>query len=87
MARLRAGKHVTEEVHALMKERANIEEDYGKRLTKLAKTFSPKEEIGWVLLLYTSMRCYLFEMNCGIDFEYLMIVELFVTHWMWFDRK
>ncbi|KAI8849937.1 hypothetical protein BC829DRAFT_174639 [Chytridium lagenaria] len=46
MGRMRQGKHVSEEVHALLKERAAIEEDYGKRLTKLAKSFSPREEIG-----------------------------------------
>ncbi|KAJ3207378.1 hypothetical protein HDU67_007520, partial [Dinochytrium kinnereticum] len=46
MARMRQGKHVSEEIHALLKERASIEEDYGKRLTKLAKSFSPREEIG-----------------------------------------
>ncbi|KAJ3326517.1 hypothetical protein HDU76_012862 [Blyttiomyces sp. JEL0837] len=46
MNRMRAGKHVSEEVHALLKERASIEEDYGKRLAKLAKTFSTREEIG-----------------------------------------
>lgn len=47
MGRMRQGKHVCEEVHAMLKERASIEEEYGKRLGKLAKTFSPKEEIGY----------------------------------------
>ncbi|KAJ3080865.1 hypothetical protein HK102_002755, partial [Quaeritorhiza haematococci] len=46
MARMRAGKHVCEEVHTLLKERASIEEEYGRRLAKLAKTFDPREEIG-----------------------------------------
>ncbi|KAJ1535775.1 hypothetical protein HK405_015522, partial [Cladochytrium tenue] len=46
MGRLRAGKHVTEELIALFKERASIEEDYSKRLTKLAKTFDTSEEGG-----------------------------------------
>ncbi|KAJ3282045.1 hypothetical protein HK104_011122 [Borealophlyctis nickersoniae] len=46
MARMRAGKHVAEEVHQMLKERALIEEDYGKRLKKLSKAFNPKEEIG-----------------------------------------
>ncbi|KAJ3410318.1 hypothetical protein HDV05_003898 [Chytridiales sp. JEL 0842] len=46
MARMKAGKHVTDEVISMLKERANIEEDYGKRLTKLAKAFNPREESG-----------------------------------------
>ncbi|TPX68606.1 hypothetical protein SpCBS45565_g03000 [Spizellomyces sp. 'palustris'] len=46
MGRMRQGKHVSEEVHAMLKERATIEEEYGRRMHKLAKTFSPKEEIG-----------------------------------------
>ncbi|KAI9090822.1 hypothetical protein DFS34DRAFT_341120 [Phlyctochytrium arcticum] len=46
MSRMRSGKHVCEEVHAMLKERATIEEEYGKRLSKLSRTFSPKEEIG-----------------------------------------
>ncbi|KAJ3125064.1 hypothetical protein HK098_000621 [Nowakowskiella sp. JEL0407] len=44
--RLRQGKHICEQVLTLVKERAAIEEDYAKKLAKLAKTFSPKEEIG-----------------------------------------
>ncbi|KAI8999395.1 hypothetical protein BC832DRAFT_207169 [Gaertneriomyces semiglobifer] len=46
MTRMRQGKHVCQEVHDMLKERASLEEDYGKRLNKLAKSFSPKEEIG-----------------------------------------
>ncbi|KAJ3034345.1 hypothetical protein HDV00_005178 [Rhizophlyctis rosea] len=46
MVRMKVGKHTSEEVQALFKERAAIEEDYGKRLKKLAKTFNAKEEIG-----------------------------------------
>ncbi|KAJ3037393.1 hypothetical protein HK097_003526, partial [Rhizophlyctis rosea] len=46
MTRMKVGKHTSEEVQALFKERAAIEEDYGKRLKKLAKTFNAKEEIG-----------------------------------------
>ncbi|KAI8913016.1 hypothetical protein DFJ77DRAFT_466360 [Powellomyces hirtus] len=46
MARMKQGKHVCEEVHAMLKERAAIEDDYGKRMAKLSKSFSPKEEIG-----------------------------------------
>ncbi|TPX35207.1 hypothetical protein SmJEL517_g02349 [Synchytrium microbalum] len=46
MSRLRSGKHVSEELASMLKERASIEEDYGKRLAKLTKTYSAKEEIG-----------------------------------------
>ncbi|TPX48106.1 hypothetical protein SeLEV6574_g02234 [Synchytrium endobioticum] len=46
MSRMRAGKHVGEDLALMLKDRASIEEDYGKKLAKLAKTFSPKEEIG-----------------------------------------
>lgn len=46
MSRLRAGKHVCEELYAFLKERASIEEEYGRRLAKLTKNFNPKEEIG-----------------------------------------
>ncbi|KAI8917469.1 hypothetical protein BC831DRAFT_484696 [Entophlyctis helioformis] len=46
LARMKQGKHLSEEVHALLRERANIEEDYGKRMSKLAKTFNPKDEHG-----------------------------------------
>ncbi|KAI8914485.1 hypothetical protein EDD86DRAFT_186441, partial [Gorgonomyces haynaldii] len=45
-ARMKQGKHVSEEVFNLMKERASIEEEYGKRLSKLAKNFATKEELG-----------------------------------------
>lgn len=48
MGRMKAGKHVCEEVQVLLKERAAIEEEYGKRLKKLAKSFNPKEEIGYI---------------------------------------
>ncbi|KAJ3153792.1 hypothetical protein HDU86_005125 [Geranomyces michiganensis] len=46
MARMKQGKHVCEEVHAMLKERATIEDEYGKRMAKLAKSFNPREEIG-----------------------------------------
>eukprot|EP00842_Homolaphlyctis_polyrhiza_P001961 jgi/Hompol1/2766/HPOL_001548-RA len=46
LARMKQGKHLSEEVHTMLKERANMEEDYGKRLSKLAKTFNPKDELG-----------------------------------------
>jgi hypothetical protein len=34
------------EVQSLLKERSLIEEEYGKKLAKLAKNFTPTEEIG-----------------------------------------
>ncbi|KAI8826736.1 uncharacterized protein EV422DRAFT_511218 [Fimicolochytrium jonesii] len=46
MGRMKQGKHVCEELHLMLKERAAIEEDYGKRMAKLAAKFNPKEEIG-----------------------------------------
>ncbi|KAJ3068989.1 hypothetical protein HDU98_007915 [Podochytrium sp. JEL0797] len=44
--RMKNGKHVTAEVVQLFKERAAIEEEFGKRLAKLAKAFTTAEEIG-----------------------------------------
>ncbi|KAI8812361.1 hypothetical protein BJ742DRAFT_793886 [Cladochytrium replicatum] len=44
--RLRQGKHICNELLTLVKERAAIEEDYGKRLAKVAKAFVTKEEMG-----------------------------------------
>ncbi|KAL2914753.1 formin-binding protein [Polyrhizophydium stewartii] len=46
LARMKQGKHLCEEVHSMLRERANMEEEYGKRLSKLAKTFNPKDELG-----------------------------------------
>ncbi|KAJ3007248.1 UNVERIFIED_CONTAM: hypothetical protein HDU68_003619, partial [Siphonaria sp. JEL0065] len=46
ISRMKNGKHVTAEVGALFKERAAIEEEFGKRLAKLAKAFTTTEEIG-----------------------------------------
>jgi hypothetical protein len=40
------GKHTLGEVQSLLKERSIIEEDYGKRLAKLAKNFTPTEQVG-----------------------------------------
>ncbi|EGF80174.1 hypothetical protein BATDEDRAFT_33239 [Batrachochytrium dendrobatidis JAM81] len=46
LVRMKQGKHLSEEIHAMLKERSSMEEDYGKRLSKLAKTFNPKDELG-----------------------------------------
>ncbi|KAH9254997.1 hypothetical protein BASA81_006942 [Batrachochytrium salamandrivorans] len=46
LVRMKQGKHLSEEVHAMLKERSSMEEDYGKRLSKLAKTFNPRDELG-----------------------------------------
>ncbi|KAJ3251783.1 hypothetical protein HK103_002060 [Boothiomyces macroporosus] len=46
LQRMKRSKHVSEEITMLLKERSAIEEEYGKRLAKLAKNFSPKDEIG-----------------------------------------
>ncbi len=48
-ARLKQAKHISEDIQAMYKERASIEEEFGKRLTKLSKTFNPTEEVGWVV--------------------------------------
>lgn len=45
-ARMKQGKHISDEVATFLKERCSIEEDYAKRLQKLSKTFNPKEELG-----------------------------------------
>ncbi|KAJ3221080.1 hypothetical protein HK099_003797 [Clydaea vesicula] len=46
MQRMKMGKHINEQIFALFKERALIEEEYSKRLSKLHKNFIVKEEIG-----------------------------------------
>ncbi len=46
MGRMKNAKHICEEVLNVVRERAAIEEDYGKRLMKLAKAVNTKEEIG-----------------------------------------
>ncbi|KAJ3201888.1 hypothetical protein HDU82_007806 [Entophlyctis luteolus] len=46
IARMKNGKHATAEVVAMFKERASIEEEFGKRLARLAKSFTTNEEIG-----------------------------------------
>ncbi len=44
---MKQAKHVSEDVLAMYKERASIEEEYGRRLGKLSKTFLVKDEVGW----------------------------------------
>jgi hypothetical protein len=46
LARMKRGKRTLMEVQTLLKERSMIEEEYGKKLAKLAKNFTPTEEIG-----------------------------------------
>ncbi|CAG8438937.1 5766_t:CDS:10 [Ambispora leptoticha] len=46
MTRMRQAKQTCEEVRNMLQERAAIEEDYGKRLLKLAKSQFGKDEIG-----------------------------------------
>ncbi|KAI9206473.1 uncharacterized protein BJ171DRAFT_497978 [Polychytrium aggregatum] len=46
IGRLRQAKHICEDVASMLRERASIEEEYGRRLSKLAKLFNPREEIG-----------------------------------------
>lgn len=45
-ARMRGAARTVEEVKAFWKERASIEEDYAKRMSKLAKTALGRDEIG-----------------------------------------
>ena len=51
-ARMRGASRTIEELRAFWKERAAIEEDYAKRLSKLAKQALGRDEIGYVLLTY-----------------------------------
>jgi small ligand-binding sensory domain FIST len=46
VTRLKKGKRTCEEVNTLLRERALIEEEYSKKLMKLAKNFAPSEEVG-----------------------------------------
>jgi hypothetical protein len=46
LGRMKRGKRTLVEVQSLLKERSIIEEEYGKRLAKLAKNFTPTEEVG-----------------------------------------
>lgn len=48
-ARMRGAARSVEEVRVFWKERAAIEEEYAKRLSKLAKTALGRDEIGYVL--------------------------------------
>ena len=45
-ARMKQGKHISDELSAFFRERSLIEEEFSNRLNKLAKTFNPKEELG-----------------------------------------
>lgn len=45
---MKRSKRISEEVFNLVKDRSTIEEEYGKKLTKLAKNFNPKEENGFL---------------------------------------
>jgi hypothetical protein len=53
---MKRGKRTLIEVQALLKERSVIEEEYGKRLAKLAKNFAPTEEIGTLKDALTVLR-------------------------------
>ncbi|RKO90680.1 hypothetical protein BDK51DRAFT_2271, partial [Blyttiomyces helicus] len=46
MERMRDGKSVSSAVELMIRERAAIEEEYGKRLLKLGRKFEPVQEIG-----------------------------------------
>jgi hypothetical protein len=46
VGRMKQGKHICEEIVTLLKERASIEEEYSKKLGRLAKSFIVKEELG-----------------------------------------
>jgi len=56
MARIRASARTIEELKSFWKERASIEEEYGKRLTKLAKTTLGRDEIGDLRQCLESLR-------------------------------
>ena len=44
--RMKAGKHTSELICAMLKERSLIEEEYSKKLLKLSKSFHLKDDIG-----------------------------------------
>ncbi len=52
----RTGKRACEQLLQLFKERAAIEEDYAKRITKLNKSFQPKDEIGTLKDVYETLK-------------------------------
>jgi hypothetical protein len=41
---MKRSKRISEEVAGFIKDRSSMEEEYGKRLTKLAKNFTPLKE-------------------------------------------
>ncbi len=43
---MKHAKHVSENIQSFLSQRAQIEEEYAKKLAKLAKSFDKKEEIG-----------------------------------------
>jgi hypothetical protein len=44
LAKMKRSKKNNEEIQILLKERATIEEEYGKKLAKLAKNFTPNKD-------------------------------------------
>lgn len=46
LTRMKTSKHVSNDILQLFKERSLIEEDYARKLAKLAKAFNSREEIG-----------------------------------------
>jgi hypothetical protein len=46
LARMKKAKKTSEDINNLMKERSLLEEEYSKKLSKLAKNFLPTDEIG-----------------------------------------
>ena len=46
MKRLKSGKRTSEQLLLVFRERASMEEEYGKRLAKLAKNFKIFQDVG-----------------------------------------
>lgn len=51
LARMKRSKRISEEVCSVLKERSSMEEEYGKKLAKMAKNFTPlKEDKGYLFI-------------------------------------
>jgi Fes/CIP4, and EFC/F-BAR homology domain len=65
---MKQSKGVSDQLAAFFKERSNIEEDYAKRLQKLAKSFTPAENLQSLGDAFRVVRAEL-EMNSRVHME------------------
>ncbi|XP_065841924.1 proline-serine-threonine phosphatase-interacting protein 1-like isoform X2 [Oscarella lobularis] len=54
--RLKQGKHTSQELEEFLKSRAKIEENYGRELTKLARQYHAKDEIGTLKATWEELK-------------------------------